>query len=219
MPSVLITAALSPLGRHFAELFGARGYRLLLNYRGPFHRVEGLLKEYGGEGIPFSFETGNLPEWLETVEELDPDVLVCNFGPLLFSPWREVEPSRWRENLESNLTLPFFTCRKALDGMERKGWGRVILVGFHRVEEEGARFPNVLSYASAKGGLRMALRSLAPETKGDVTVNMVSPTWVEGGIPFPGVSPMGRGELEGAVEEILKSPGVRGKNFVLGGNR
>jgi len=25
--------------------------------------------------------------------------------------------------------------------------------------------------------------------------------------------------LEGAVEEILKSPGVRGKNFVLGGNR
>ena len=64
MPSVLITAALSPLGRHFAELFGARGYRLLLNYRGPFHRVEGLLKEYGGEGIPFSFEAGNLPEWL-----------------------------------------------------------------------------------------------------------------------------------------------------------
>ncbi|HPB56182.1 MAG TPA: SDR family oxidoreductase, partial [Candidatus Aminicenantes bacterium] len=108
MLSVLITAALSPLGRHFAELFGARGYRLLLNYRGPFHRVEGLLKEYGGEGIPFSFEAGNLPEWLETVEELDPDVLVCNFGPLLFSPWREVEPSRWRESLESNLTLPFF---------------------------------------------------------------------------------------------------------------
>ena len=70
--------------------------------------------------------------------------------------------------------------------MRERGFGRIINIGYHRVEQLTA-FSGIAAYAVAKTGLLILTRSAAAtELKHGITVNMVSPGLIEGGIMPPG---------------------------------
>jgi len=152
------------------------------------------------------------------------DILVNNVGPILVKPWDVLTAADWESMLRGNLLSAFFCLKAVLPGMRRRRWGRVVNIGFGRVEHLGS-FPTILPYASAKNGLLLLTRTAAvAEAASGITVNMVSPGLLEGGL-LPAVpaikrSAIGRSSDVAAAVEFLVSEeasGTTGANILVAG--
>jgi 3-oxoacyl-[acyl-carrier protein] reductase len=108
--------------------------------------------------------------------------------------------------------------------MRARRFGRIINIGYHRVEQLTA-FSGIAAYAVAKTALLILTRSAAAsELKSGVTVNMVSPGLIEGGMMPPGgkVPP----ELFGTKRDVAEAVSflssdraghINGTNLVVAG--
>jgi len=152
------------------------------------------------------------------------DILVNNVGPFLVKPWDELEVADWERVLRGNLLGPYFCMKAALSGMRKRKWGRVVNIGYSRAEHLGA-FPTIAPYAVAKTGLLTLTRTAAASEAGNgITVNMVSPGLIRGG-----VMPRGRdldesrlGTFEDVAEAVAfcasdKAAAVTGSNVIVSG--
>ena len=152
------------------------------------------------------------------------DILVNNVGPFLVKPWDELEVADWERVLRGNLLGPYFCMKAALSGMRKRKWGRVVNIGYSRAEHLGA-FPTIAPYAVAKTGLLTLTRTAAASEAGNgITVNMVSPGHIRGG-----VMPRGRdldesrlGTFEDVAEAVAfcasdKAAAVTGSNVIVSG--
>jgi 3-oxoacyl-[acyl-carrier protein] reductase len=152
------------------------------------------------------------------------DVLVNNVGPIRFKPWDELEVTDWEAALRENLLGASFTMKAALPGMRERRWGRVINLGFSRVERPGA-FPTILPYAAAKAGLLLLTRTAAAaEIRHGLTVNMVSPGLIRGGSLPQGleVDDAALGKPEDVAEAVAylasdRAAAVTGANLIVAG--
>jgi len=152
------------------------------------------------------------------------DVLVNNVGPFLVKPWDHLEVSDWERVLRGNLLGSYFCMKAALAGMRRRKWGRVVNIGYSRVEQLTS-FPTIAPYAAAKTGLLILTRTAAvAEAENGITVNMVSPGLIKGGA-LPQARNLSEARL-GTVEDVaeavafLASDGaasVTGSNLVVAG--
>jgi 3-oxoacyl-[acyl-carrier protein] reductase len=152
------------------------------------------------------------------------DVLVNNFGPIIVKPWPELTTVDWELMFRSILLGAFWGITSALPGMRERGWGRIINIGYHRVEQLTA-YTGIAAYAVAKTALLILTRSAAAsELKSGITVNMVSPGLIEGGImPTGGKVPP---ELFGTKMDVAEAVSflasaraghINGTNLVVAG--
>jgi 3-oxoacyl-[acyl-carrier protein] reductase len=154
----------------------------------------------------------------------DIDILVNNFGPILVKPWEDLEPEDWDHMLHSNLESAFYCIKAVLAGMRKKIWGRIINIGYSRVEQLVA-YQRILPYAIAKTGLLILTRSVAASVAADgITVNMVSPGLMEGGVlPKDQNIPAGRlGRFEDVSNAVLflvskQASYMTGTNLIVSG--
>jgi 3-oxoacyl-[acyl-carrier protein] reductase len=152
------------------------------------------------------------------------DILVNNFGPIVVKPWPELTTADWELMFRSILLASFWGMTSALPGMRARRFGRIINIGYHRVEQLTA-FSGIAAYAVAKTALLILTRSAAAsELKSGVTVNMVSPGLIEGGMMPPGgkVPP----ELFGTKRDVAEAVSflssdraghINGTNLVVAG--
>ena len=107
------------------------------------------------------------------------DILVNNAGVLALNPITEVSDAEWDVQMDVIAKGAFLCARRALPGMNARGWGRVINVASiagHRGIGMG------VAYAAAKHALIGLTRALAMEVaRQNITVNAVCP----GTIPTP----------------------------------
>ncbi|MBN1273494.1 MAG: SDR family oxidoreductase [Candidatus Aminicenantes bacterium] len=152
------------------------------------------------------------------------DVLVNNLGPILVKSWKKVKISDWENIWRKNFMSSFFCMKAALPGMRRRKWGRIVNIGYSRVEQLTA-FPGILPYAAAKVSLLLLTRTAAEtEGKAGVTVNMVSPGLIEKGI-FPDNRniPLGRPgtykDVSSAVRFLVSEEAgyITGANLIVAG--
>lgn len=128
------------------------------------------------------------------------DILVNNFGPILVKKWTELTAEDWKHVLQGNLESAFFCTKAALPGMRKRKWGRIINIGYSRADQLTA-FSDIVPYAIAKTGLLILTRSVAAsQAKHGITVNMVSPGLMEGGVLPPDQNVLA-GRL-GSVEDV-----------------
>ena len=152
------------------------------------------------------------------------DILVNNFGPILVKAWQEVKQDEWDSILQSNLGSALYCMKSVLPGMRKRKWGRIINIGYSRVEQIAA-FPTITPYAIAKTGLLILTRTVAhSEASSGITVNMVSPGLMEGGVlPKSKDIPGGRlGKFEDISNAVLflaseKSSFITGTNIIVAG--
>lgn len=152
------------------------------------------------------------------------DILVNNYGPILVKPWEKLKPEDWDHMLHSNLMSAFYCIKAVLAGMRKKKWGRIISLGFSRVEQLKA-YQKIVPYAIAKTGLLILTRSVAASVAADgITVNMVSPGLMEGGaLPEDQNIPAGRfGQFEDVTNAVLflasqRSSYITGSNIIVAG--
>jgi 3-oxoacyl-[acyl-carrier protein] reductase len=152
------------------------------------------------------------------------DILINNFGPILVRPWKEVTAKEWESVYRNNLLSALYCMKTALPGMRRRKWGRIVNLGYSRVEQLTA-FTTITPYAITKTGLLLLTRTAAQtEAPVGITVNMVSPGLMEGGVlPKDEHVPAGRlGKYDDVSSAVLflvsEDAGyVTGTNLIVAG--
>lgn len=152
------------------------------------------------------------------------DILVNNVGPFLVKPWDQLEVADWERVLRGNLLGSYFCAKAALAGMRKRKWGRIINIGYSRAEHLGS-FPTIAPYAVAKTGLLLLTRTAAAsEAANGITVNMVSPGLIRGGV-LPRAHDLSEAHL-GTVEDVAeavafcasdKAASITGTNLIVAG--
>jgi 3-oxoacyl-[acyl-carrier protein] reductase len=229
---VLVTGATGHLGQVVARRLALDFNHLGLHYFRRQNEADRLVSELRGSGKQaFAFQSDLTSEEgaaalvkmvLEQFGRLD--VLVNMPGDIKTKPWDELNQEDWESIFRSNLESAYFCLKQALPVMRRQKWGRVINIGFHLVEHLGS-FPGVTPYAVAKTGLLILTRTVAvAEVENGITVNMVSPGLLEGGVLPSSVKlkPGQVGKPEDVAEAVAflaseKAAGITGTNLLVAG--
>ncbi|MBC7364663.1 MAG: SDR family oxidoreductase [Candidatus Aminicenantes bacterium] len=229
---VLVTGATGHIGQVVAKRLALDFEHLALHYfrnkKDADHLVSEL-KEAGKNAFAFQSDLTTEEGAARLVKMvLDRfgrlDVLVNMPGDIKTKPWDELNQEDWESIFRSNLESAYFCLKQTLPAMRRQKWGRVINIGFHLVEHLGS-FPGVMPYAVAKTGLLILTRTAAVAEVGNgITVNMVSPGLLEGGVlpTYAKLKPGQVGKPEEVAEAIAflaseKAGGITGTNLLVAG--
>lgn len=152
------------------------------------------------------------------------DILINNFGPILKKYWEKLSADDWDHMWRGNLGSAYYCLQAVLPGMRSRKWGRIVNMGFSRVEQLVA-YRDIVPYAIAKTGLLILTRSVASSVASDgITVNMVSPGLIEGGImPEDKNIPAGRmGTFDDVASAVMflvseQASYITGTNLIVSG--
>jgi 3-oxoacyl-[acyl-carrier protein] reductase len=184
--SALVTGASRGLGAAIARMLASEGWPVGVNYRSDEEgaaRVVSEIEEAGGRAIPLQGDVAD-PEAVDDVfaklEERFGTVLVLvnNAGVRADGLSMQLDDDEWEHVLATNLSGVFRMTRRAVKGMMRARYGRVVniasVVGGVRGNAGQA------NYAASKAGVVGFTRSVAAEVaRRGVTVNAVAPGLVE----------------------------------------
>jgi NAD(P)-dependent dehydrogenase (short-subunit alcohol dehydrogenase family) len=112
----------------------------------------------------------------EVLGGLEVDVLVNNAGVSDSAPVLRTTLAQWRAQLDVNATGAFLCTRAVLDGMLRRGSGRIVTVA-SVASHHGSRYTS--AYTASKHAALGLTRAVAAEVAGTpVTANAVCPAYV-----------------------------------------
>lgn len=228
----LVTGSSRGIGREIAIRLADDVAALAVHYKDNELAAEEVLaeiKKKGKAAKAFHADLTNESEARNLVRQAQEafgrlDILVNNFGPIIVNPWQELTTADWEFMYRSVFLSAFHCSQAALPGMRDKNWGRIINIGYHRVEQLGA-FSGIAAYAVAKTALLILTRSAAAsELKAGITVNMVSPGLIEGGM-MPAGGKVGReyfGKKSDVAEAVAflaseRAGHISGTNLIVAG--
>jgi len=228
----LVTGSSRGLGRELALRLATVVGGVGVHYFQEEDKAEAVvqkIRQTGKQSAAFRADLGDESGALDLIHRVEAkfgqlDILVNNFGPILTKPWQETPTEEWERILRVNLLSSLHCMRAALPGMRERQWGRIINIGYSRVEQLTS-FQTITPYAIAKTGLLILTRTVAvAEAPAGITVNMVSPGLIEGGImPKSRKVPAGRlgtfADVSAAVLYLSSAETgyVTGNNLVVAG--
>jgi 3-oxoacyl-[acyl-carrier protein] reductase len=180
----LVTGAAKGIGAASARALAADGWAVAVNYRSDeagARAVVEAIEAAGGRAIAVHADVANGTgeDLIERVEaELGPVLaLVNNAGMRADGLALQLDDEMWTSVLDTNLTAPFRLTRKAMRGMIRARYGRVVNVASVVGPRANAGQSN---YAASKAGLIGMTKTIAAEVaRRGVTVNAVAPGFIE----------------------------------------
>ncbi|MEC4020718.1 3-oxoacyl-ACP reductase FabG [Streptomyces sp. H27-D2] len=193
--SVLVTGGNRGIGLAVARSLREDGDAVAVTYRGG-EPPEGLFAVHAemtdASSVDAAFE-------MVEAEQGPVQVLVANAGITRDTLLLRMDEKDFLDVVDTNLNGTFRTVRRAIRGMVRARWGRIILIS-SMTYAYGA--PGQTNYAASKAGLLGLARSLAWEL-GDrgITVNLVAPGLIE--------TDMGRRITERRREELMRITPMR----------
>jgi len=181
----LVTGASRGIGAAVAAALAEDGWPVGLGYRSRAEgaqRVAGEIAAAGGTAMPVPGDVAD-PDAVEGVfaaleERFGPVlVLVNNAGVRADGLAVQLDDDEWSRVLDTNLSAAFRLTRRAVRGMIRRRFGRVVNVASVVGPKANAGQAN---YAASKAGLIGLTRTVAVEVaRRGVTVNAVAPGFIE----------------------------------------
>jgi 3-oxoacyl-[acyl-carrier protein] reductase len=184
--TALVTGASKGIGAAIARALAADGWSVGVGYRsdeGGARATLEAIESAGGRGalVPGDVTSnGNGPDLVATAEEaLGGPVLalVNNAGVRADGLALQLDDDAWERVIDTNLTAAFRLTRRAMRGMVRARYGRIVNVASVVGPRANAGQAN---YAAAKAGLIGLTKTIAAEVaRRGVTVNAVAPGFIE----------------------------------------
>jgi 3-oxoacyl-[acyl-carrier protein] reductase len=219
--TALITGGATGIGKKTALYLAENGYQLVINYRNSESEAVSLASEltksYGTKNLTIQGDVADQEDCIRIVNEAlsafsSVDVLVHNAGPYIHERKKLTDYTfeEWNYILQGNLSAVFYLSKLIIPSMRNQKWGRIITIGYDRVETApGWIFRS--AFAAAKTGLASLTRTIAiEEAEYGITANMVCPgdiinEWKESNIEdsyaVMGTAPIGR---QGTGEDIAR---------------
>lgn len=184
--TALITGGASGIGRKTAMQLAENGYQLVINYRNSeaeaVFLAEQLNDRFGTKNITVQGDVAMQEDCIRIVNETlmaysSVDVIVHNAGPYIHERKKLTDYSfeEWNYLIQGNLSAVFYLSKLIIPRMRRQNWGRIITLGYDRVETAPG-WINRAAFAAAKTGLASLTRTIAmEEAEHGITVNMVCP--------------------------------------------
>lgn len=216
----LITGGATGIGKQTAIQLAAQGYQLAINYRSNALEAEKLLnylnEMYGTKYMIIQGDVANKDDCekivLETVKMFEKiDILIHNAGPYVHERKTLIDYDfdEWNYLVQGNLSSTFYLAKQIIPIMRAQKWGRIITIGFDRIETAPGWIYRS-AFAAAKTGLASLTRTIAlEERKHGITANMISPgditsEWKERTIEDAIAVQSNRFEREGTGEDIAR---------------
>jgi len=218
--TALITGGATGLGKKTAFQLAEEGYQLAINYRNSNQEAILLSKELeektGSKIICIQGDVANQIDCMRIAETViseftSIDVVIHNAGPYVRERKKMTEYSfeEWNYIINGNLNAVFYLSKAIIPIMREQQWGRIITMGFERVETTPG-WVYRSAFAAAKTGLASLTKTIAiEEAANGITANMVCPGdilshWKEKGIEEAIINervPVGR---QGTGEDISR---------------
>jgi len=199
----LVTGASRGIGASIVRGLAADGWPVCVHYRSDPDVAAAVVKEIedaGGTALAVQADLSDRDAADHVFGELESGLgpvlcLVNNAGMTADGLSPQMDDEQWDQVLEVNLSAAFRTTRRALNGMMRARFGRVVniasIVGLKAN-------PGQANYAASKAGLIAMTRTVAAEVaRRGVTVNAVAPGLVHTEL------------TEGVGDELLKAVPAR----------
>ncbi|WP_462411894.1 SDR family oxidoreductase [Neobacillus sp. Marseille-QA0830] len=186
LKTALVTGGASGLGKKTAMYLAEKGYQLVINYRHSESEAISLAKElsncYGTQNIAIQGDVANQDDCIRIVNETltaykTIDVLIHNAGPYIHERKMMADYTfeEWNYLIQGNLSAVFYLSKLVIPEMRRQKWGRIITMGYDRVETSPG-WVYRSAFAAAKTGLVSLTRTIAiEEAQYGITANMVCP--------------------------------------------
>lgn len=218
--TALITGGAAGIGKRTAFQLAEMGYELAINYRQSEQEASALIKEletkYGTKNISIQGDVAKMDDCTRMVENVlsqysSIDVVIHNAGPYIHERKKLTDYTleEWDYLISGNLNAVFCLSKLILPLMRKERWGRIITMGFDRVETAPGWIYRS-AFAAAKTGLASLTKTIAiEEAEFGITANMVCPgdivsEWKEKSIADSikgGSAPVGR---YGTGEDIAR---------------
>ncbi|GGE97002.1 SDR family oxidoreductase [Sphingomonas prati] len=187
--AAIVTGASSGIGLAIAGALANAGASVAINYSSQAEPAEELARhitDRGGRAIAVQADVSQEQDVVRLFHEAATafgriDLLVSNSGVQKDAPIGDMSLEDWNTVIDINLTGQFLCAREAVrrfrvqlaEGRPARSAGVIIAVSsVHEI----IPWAGHVNYASAKGGVRMLMRSLAQEVASDgIRVNAVAP--------------------------------------------
>jgi len=184
----IITGSSSGIGAACAIGLAKEGVKVVINYHSSKKEANKVLKQIhgaGGEAIAVKADVSDeksvkklIKACLKEYGHLD--IMVANAGLQADASFTEMTLDQWNKVIGVNLTGQFLVCREAAkifrkQGVHKHGRAAGKIICMSSVHDEIAWAGHV-NYATAKGGVKMMMESMAQELAQDkIRVNAISP--------------------------------------------
>lgn len=185
--TVIVTGAGNGIGRGIAYLYAEKGANVVLadvDEKGGTEAAAAI-KENGGKALFVKTdvrEEQDIARLMEAAYEMygQIDILINNAGISVFKSPYELSVEEWDNIINTNLRSVFLASREVAKYMrQNKDGGAIVNIASTRAIMSE---PNSEAYAATKGGIVALTHALAASFSEDrITVNAISPGWIETG--------------------------------------
>ncbi|WP_026583876.1 SDR family oxidoreductase [Bacillus sp. J33] len=184
--AALITGGATGIGKRTARALAENGINLVINYRSSREEAVSLCKElseeYGTKNTPVQGDitiSADCEKMAAAALKEFPaiDILIHNAGPYIHERIEMADYTfdQWNYLINGNLNAVFYLSKLLIPKMRENKWGRIITIGFDRVEAASGWIYRS-AFAAAKTGAASLTKSIALEEAGNgITANMVCP--------------------------------------------
>lgn len=229
MSYALVTGGAKGLGKELCLALARKGYSLLIHY---FSNEEAALaiaeecKTLGsGDAFPLFGDFSSFASIEAFLEEnkralSKVDAVVNNVGNYLVKKTSSTSIEEWHAVFQSNLFNPIHLIYKLLPTIKNQGGGSIVNIGVAGLQNEPLPAScERAAYRAAKTALMMATKSFAKELASEnISVNMVSPGYLESSRDFPALLPMGRAATHDEVARLILFLLSKENRYITGQN-
>ena len=176
----LVTGGTRGIGAAISRMLKLRGYSVAANYAGNDVAAQAFKAETGI--AVYKFDVSDHDAVQAAVGQIEKDlgpieIVVNNAGITRDSTMRRLNRDMWDAVIDTNLGSCFNVSKAVWDGMNTRGFGRIVNIG--SINGQGGQYGQV-NYAAAKSGIHGFTKALAQEgaSKG-ITVNAIAPGYTD----------------------------------------
>jgi acetoacetyl-CoA reductase len=176
----LVTGGTRGIGAAISRMLKLRGYEVAANYAGNDVAAQAFKAETGI--AVYKFDVSDHDAVIAAVGQIEKDlgpieIVVNNAGITRDSTMRRLNRDMWDAVIDTNLGSCFNVSKAVWDGMNTRGFGRIVNIG--SINGQGGQYGQV-NYAAAKSGIHGFTKALAQEgaSKG-ITVNAIAPGYTD----------------------------------------